>query len=236
MTATPFTLTNKPNRYAANCNACGVRVPEGEGWINKVDGRWLTVHATACPTPEVPVIEAPTGSHSWSYSPQAEAASLVIGYSPRHRAIMASEVGVDLPWTQDEADEDKAPTPSEQAGVGFYVRGSEVFRVVENKAKTATYAKRLRVYGSKLTWEYAPGVGRDLAAEGLTPMTGEQAGALGLAHGKCINCSLPLGGATLGAEVSALIGYGETCAKTNGWFYPKGAAAQRVYLIEHRTH
>lgn len=218
---TAFTLTNRPNRYAADCHSCGVRVPEGEGWINKVDGRWLVVHAEACPTPEVPVIEAPTGAHSWSYSVEAETfgAQAAAEYEPRHRAETPTET--------------TTPEVPGFAGPGYYVRGTETFRVVENKAGTATYAKRFRVYGERMTWEYAPGIGRDLLAEGLTPMTSEEAGRLGLLHGRCINCFRPLGGESLSAQVSSLIGYGETCADRNHWHYPKGAAAQRDFIATH---
>ena len=113
------------------------------------------------------------------------------------------------------------------AAPGFYVRGDEAYKVQHNQARTATYA--LRWTGSG--WEYAPGVGRTLAD--LTPMTAEQAAHLGLASGRCINCSRRLGGGSLSAKVSAVIGYGETCAVTNGWPYPHGAAAQRAYLAEH---
>ena len=40
-------------------------------------------------------------------------------------------------------------------------------------------------------------------------------------------------GETLSAAISALIGFGETCAKRMGWPYPKGVAAQRAYMAEH---
>lgn len=111
-----------------------------------------------------------------------------------------------------------------KAEPGFYVRGDDAFKVQANKAGTSTYA--LQWSGS--SWEYAPGVGKTLA--GLTPMTGEAAARLGLASGRCIACCRVLGGKSLSAKVSALVGYGETCAKTNGWSYPTGAAAQRALL------
>lgn len=126
-----------------------------------------------------------------------------------------------------------------QGGValpGFYVRELprhpedrpefEAIQVVANRAGTHTYAKRW----TGTSWEYAPGVGKTLA--GLEPMTGDQAAALGLASGRCIKCAKVLGGDTLSAKVSALIGYGETCAGHQGWVYPKGAEAQRAYIAE----
>jgi hypothetical protein len=124
-----------------------------------------------------------------------------------------------LPRKQD--NEQDAPAEAEP---GFYVRGDDAFKVQKNKAGTHTYA----LVWSGSSWDYSPGTGRSLA--GLTPMTAEQAAALGLASGRCIACLRTLGGETLTAKVSALIGYGEICADHNGWFYPKGAKAQREYI------
>lgn len=81
---------------------------------------------------------------------------------------------------------------------GYYVRGAEdareVLVVVENRAKTGTYAKRLEIStgGLKTTarWEYAPGVGRTLA--GLEPLTVEEAARLGHMHGVCVICARSL--------------------------------------------
>jgi hypothetical protein len=135
----------------------------------------------------------------------------------------------------------------------------EAYKVQWNQGRTGTYALRFTVtqpecgghydedteqWGycpdparcdeapAKATWEYAPGVGRDLAADGLQPMTPAQAAQIGLSHGYCINCCKRLGGRTLSAHVSAVIGYGEQCAKTNNWPYPHGAKAQRAFLAE----
>ena len=120
-----------------------------------------------------------------------------------------------------------ADTPAANAEPGFYMRGDLAIKVQANKAKTGTYALTWTGH----SWEYAPGVGRTLA--GLTPMTAQQAAALGLASGRCINCCRTLGGESTSAKVSAVIGYGETCAKHNGWEYPTGAKAQRAFLAEH---
>lgn len=114
-----------------------------------------------------------------------------------------------------------------EAEAGFYTRDGQAFKVQTNKAGTHTYA----LVWSGSSWDYQPGAGRSLA--GLVPMTGEEAAALGLASGRCINCCRVLGGESLSAKVSALIGYGETCATHNGWAYPKGTAAQRAYIEEH---
>lgn len=85
----------------------------------------------------------------------------------------------------------KPQAATEKAAPGYYTQGAEVFVVVENKAKTSTYAKRLEfteaANGSmRPTWVYAPGLGKSLA--GVEPLTAEAAGALGHLHGYCIIC------------------------------------------------
>ena len=100
------------------------------------------------------------------------------------------------------------PTVVEQAAAmatpGYYVTADDQYVVVvENKTKTATYAKRLVVVepdcggcangepcgsGCRFTasWEYAPGVAATLA--GLEPLTVEQAASFGHLHGVCMIC------------------------------------------------
>jgi hypothetical protein len=121
-----------------------------------------------------------------------------------------------------------APT----AEPGYYVRADgEAICVVTNKAGTYTYGKRFvpNPSGSgRPSWEYERGLGISVAE--LEPMTARAAAALGLAHGYCIKCLKELGGASLSAAVSAKIGYGETCARNLGWYYPTGVADQRAYL------
>lgn len=132
--------------------------------------------------------------------------------------------------------------PAAPAAPGLYVRTEDgqpvVYRVKQNQARTGTYAARLIIDtydgAADYRWEYAPGIGARIAAAGLVPLTGGEAGRLGLAHGRCVNCSAPLGGSTLSAQVSAVIGYGETCARRNGWEYPKGAKAQRAFIAAAR--
>ena len=128
------------------------------------------------------------------------------------------------------------PRPAKPAAAkadpGFYVAtdGTPI-RVVPNKAGTHTYAKRFVVAGGSASWEYAPGVAATLA--GLAPMTGPQAAALGIQSGHCIRCCLPLGGDSLAARCSAIVGYGATCAKREGWDFPHGVAAQRALVAKH---
>lgn len=105
---------------------------------------------------------------------------------------------------------DKPLPESEKAKPGYYVREEagdrEFIVVVENKAKTSTYAKRLTQYGTKWTWEYAPGVGRTLA--GMAPLTIEEAAKFGHLHGVCVVCAKEL---TNPKSVQA--GIGPVCAK-----------------------
>lgn len=104
-----------------------------------------------------------------------------------------------------------AQTDTAKATPGYYVTEAGAYVVVvENKAKTSTYAKRLVLdeSGERTTarWEYAPGVGRTLA--GMEPMTVAQAAALGHMHGICVKCCKPL---TDPKSVQA--GIGPVCAK-----------------------
>ena len=98
-----------------------------------------------------------------------------------------------------------APKPSAPAPTpGYYVAKDEVFVVVENKAKTGTYAKRMAVTDGRGKWVYAPGVGKTLA--GLSPLTVEVAAALGRQYGICVIC-----GRTLSDPVSVERGIGPIC-------------------------
>jgi hypothetical protein len=104
-----------------------------------------------------------------------------------------------------------AAAPAQAATEGYYVRGEEVFVVVPNKAGTATYAKRLEAHVTESgarrgRWVYAPGAGRNLAAEGLTPLTVEEAGRLSNGYGFCVVC-----GRSLTATQSAARGIGPVC-------------------------
>lgn len=115
----------------------------------------------------------------------------------------------------------------QHADPGYYVTDDGDFVVVvENKAKTSTYAKRLVVTETVLgrkhaEWVYAPGVGRTLA--GLTPMTAQQAAQFGHLHGICVRCLRPLDD-----PASAIVGYGQVCAKHMGWPYPTTKAQRQA--------
>ena len=135
-----------------------------------------------------------------------------------------------------------APKPpaakSEEPELGFYVRADGTgIKVVESKRTNADGTHRR--YGLVFTprvnqrpiWAYVPGAGYSVS--NLRPMTAGDAAALGLAHGHCVFCCTRLGGKTLSAAVSALIGYGEQCSKNEGLPYPRGVKAQRAYIEEH---
>jgi hypothetical protein len=140
-------------------------------------------------------------------------------------------------WETRHAGECPAPkAPAKNAEPGYYVRpadGRAVVVVAGKRHPDRTYGKVLTfpADGSRPSWDYVRGAGYSVAD--LRPMTAADAAEMGLSHGYCIKCCAPLGGETLSAAVSALIGYGETCAKNLGWFYPKGVKAQRAYLVEH---
>ncbi len=123
-----------------------------------------------------------------------------------------------------------ARVPAAQPALGYYVRADGAgIKVVANKRGDRVYGLVFTPHaGKRPTWEYVPGAGYSVAD--LRPMSAGDAAALGLSHGHCIFCCAPLGGKTLSAHVSAIVGYGETCAKTQSLPYPKGVAAQRALL------
>jgi hypothetical protein len=123
--------------------------------------------------------------------------------------------------------------PAKNAEPGYYVRpvdGRAVVVVQSKRNADRTYGKILTfpADGSRPSWDYVPGAGFSVAD--LRPMTAADAAEMGLSHGYCIRCCAPLGGESLSAAVSALVGYGETCAKRMAWPYPKGVKAQRARL------
>lgn len=128
--------------------------------------------------------------------------------------LSGKEVGTLIDWLL--ASPNKPLAEADKAKPGYYVREGEVFVVVENKAKTATYAKRMVLgktfKGKKGTWNYAPGVGRNIAHEGLEPLTIEAACALGHLHGACMICGREL---TVAKSVAA--GIGPVCIKKLGF-------------------
>ena len=73
------------------------------------------------------------------------------------------------------------------AAPGYYVRNGEVYVVVLNRAGTNTYAKQMVISNGRGRWEYAKGVGRDIAKEGLAPLTVTEAARLGKLHGACVD-------------------------------------------------
>jgi hypothetical protein len=125
---------------------------------------------------------------------------------------------------------------AKNAEPGYYVRpadGRAVVVVQSKRHADRTYGNVLTfpADGSRPSWVYTPGAGYSVAD--LRPMTAADAAEMGLSSGYCIFCCATLGGETLAAACSALIGYGETCAKNRGFFYPKGVVAQRAFLAEH---
>lgn len=105
----------------------------------------------------------------------------------------------------------RTSTPTAQtraAEPGYYMRDGRVYVVVWNRERTGTYAKRMVISGGRGSWKYAAGVGRDIAAEGLAPLTVEAAAALGHLHGLCVVC-----GRALSDPKSVTAGIGPVCAK-----------------------
>lgn len=128
--------------------------------------------------------------------------------------------------------------PAAQPDLGYYVRADGAgIKVVASKRVNDDGTRRHYglVFtprpGQRPTWAYVRGAGISVAS--LKPMSAADAASLGLSHGHCVFCCAPLGGSTLSAAVSSIIGYGEVCAATNHLPYPKGVVAQRAYIAEH---
>ena len=138
-------------------------------------------------------------------------------------------------WTTVHAGECPAPKAlPAQPALGYYVRkDGAAIKVVEGRKNAdgtrRRYGKVLTPRpGRRPTWAYVPGAGYSVAD--LRPMDAADAAGIGLALGHCIECCAPLGGETLAAQCSAIVGYGATCAANNGWPFPKGVAAQRALV------
>lgn len=104
----------------------------------------------------------------------------------------------------------------EMAKPGYYMKPDGTYLVVvENRAKTATYAKRLDVTPaadggrSRAKWTYAPGEGREVAH--MTPMSLTEAAKFGHLHGVCFVCCR-----ALTDPESVKNGIGPVCAKRFG--------------------
>jgi len=110
-----------------------------------------------------------------------------------------------------------AAAPAAAATPGYYVTADgTVFVVVRTKDGQRTYAKRLDIRegegGRKsAAWVYAPGAGRNLAAEGLAPLTPAEAGRLGHLSGVCVIC-----GRALVDPASVKAGIGPVCVRKLG--------------------
>lgn len=127
--------------------------------------------------------------------------------------------GEDSPLSKDDASYlisgllkcDQKPK-GEMAQPGYYVTKDNTYLVVvENRQKTATYAKRLDVQKApgrraRARWVYAPGMGFEVAH--MTPMTLEAAAKFGHLHGVCFVCCK-----ALTDPESVKRGIGPVCAK-----------------------
>ena len=100
------------------------------------------------------------------------------------------------------------PEPLAAAKPGYHANpdSEDFFCVVTTKDGKRTYAKKLVMHGNRATWEYAPGVGRELAAS--QPMDLEDAKFFGHLHGICFVC-----GRQLTVPAHALEGIGPVCSK-----------------------
>lgn len=113
-----------------------------------------------------------------------------------------------------------------QASPGYYEYEGDLYVVVENRAKTHTYAKKLvgePIYKASdepgwdtdstpkridWRWDYDAAKGMASRLAGATPLTEERAAAWGHLHGRCFKCLRPLTD-----PESVKRGIGPVCAK-----------------------
>lgn len=120
--------------------------------------------------------------------------------------------------------------PKKFAEPGYYIRNrgtddAEAFVVVTNKAHTGTYAKRLVIKTTadgkhRGSWDYAPGVGFDIVAEGLEVLTLDEASEMSHGYGFCVVC-----GKTLENKESVERAIGPVCRKKFAKARMRAAAA-----------
>lgn len=144
---------------------------------------------------------------------------------------LASERGVDVPVapTKKEASAaierllalPKVDTPAaEELEDGVYLHDGKIYKVIHAvHGSGKQYAKVLEVQRNEDgttsgTFEYA---GRQPLASitAADRLTAEKAREYGLLYGMCVNCARDLT-----KEESIHVGYGQTCARNNGWTYP----------------
>lgn len=105
-----------------------------------------------------------------------------------------------LPWR---------PRPERaQAGPGYYTLEGSLYVVVENRAKTRTYAKKLVEIDGRWQWDYESAKGVATRLAGAAPLTEEEAAKWGHLHGRCFKCLKPLTD-----PKSVKRGMGPVCAK-----------------------
>lgn len=204
MTTTTATAP-RTNRFAAKCANCANTVPAGEGLLSGARGAWTTVHAGTCPPP-VARAAAPTETGIF-VTPEGTAIKVV---KSRESGRLYTKK---LVFTK----------PDARCGAGhghFDAEGMTYFCADPTACEHAGTMT--------MDWVYSPG----LSVEGLPRLDAAKAAEVGLQCNQCVNCLAPLGGETLSAKVSAMIGYGATCAGGLGWHFPKGVRAQRAFLAE----
>ena len=100
---------------------------------------------------------------------------------------------------------------------GIYVLGDDTYKIVHAvHGSGKQYAKKLVQGATTGTWSWKY-VGREPLTRIRSEhrMTQEQAAEFGKLYGICVRCA-----ADLTREQSIHVGYGPTCAKNEGWWYP----------------
>lgn len=129
-----------------------------------------------------------------------------------------------------------APAQATAVAVGMYHRDGEFFKVKLSGAKRP-YALKVVAHptatfnadGSPhFNVEFIYDRGYLARLTDADKMTFDQARQFGMMFHSCVNCGAALGGEH-GTEIRSVVaGYGETCAKNNGWVYPTRKEAQAI--------
>lgn len=123
-----------------------------------------------------------------------------------------------------EAAEPKAPATEP----GMYRLGETFYKVQLGKRSGRPFAKRVIILPDKFRFVYEAGAIFELGAD--DKLSFEAAREFGMLHGQCVNCGLPLGpqDGKEGEIRSLAAGYGQTCARNNGWPYPSKKEALAI--------
>lgn len=137
----------------------------------------------------------------------------------------------DGPLACEEAREKAAAEAKARPSIGDPVESPGIYRTPDERLWKVQLSEYGRLYckeivvidgvNPSISLEYAPGAIARLSAS--MKLTQEEAAEFGARFRICIDC-----GTELSHFQSYAAGYGKTCAKNNGWWYPGAVEARRI--------